>query len=434
MHVNKHLAFSALRRTLSERFRKVSDNRQESKVDHSMHDCLMSGFSMMLLQDPSVLCFQKRLQQQHHQNNLTTIFDVDTIPKESQMRDTLDGIDTDPIDAVFPDYLKRLQRHKQLIHYQVLGGYCLIALDGSGYFSSYKIKCPHCLRQKKKGLPVRYHHSVLQAAIMNPDMRQVLPMAPEFIRNNDGNKKQDCEINAGKRLLGKIRTAHPKLKIIINADGLYSKQPFIDEVKAAGMSFILVAKPNDHTVLFEWVEDMMSLDAGHFLEFVDTKKRRHLYQWVNQVPLNGTKDADDVNFLQYQIIARDGKIVYKNSWVTDIRIDSENIVELVKAARCRWKIENETFNTLKNQGYHLEHNFGHGKQNLCEVFFRLNMLAFFVHQILELTDRLYQNVRAKFSSRKEFWNQIRCTMRVLIFRNWQHLFEFLHAPPEIEPP
>jgi hypothetical protein len=92
------------------------------------------------------------------------------------------------------------------------------------------------------------------------------------------------------------------------------------------------------------------------------------------------------------------------------------VLTLVKGGRSRWKIENETFNTLKNQGYHIEHNFGHGQQNLSMIFFTLNLSAFYVHQILELTDRLYHTVRySKFTSRKEYWNQLRCTIRILIF-------------------
>ena len=75
-------------------------------------------------------------------------------------------------------------------------------------------------------------------------------------------------------------------------------------------------------------------------------------------------------------------------------------MQLVRAARARWKIENEGFNTLKNQGYHLEHNFGHGDQHLSEAFFTLNLLAFFIHQIFELVDGLYQRVRTFFSSRR----------------------------------
>jgi len=152
------------------------------------------------------------------------------------------------------------------------------------------------------------------------------------------------------------------------------------------------------------------------------------------VPLNGTKDADYVNFLKYQIVSKDNKVTYKNTWVTDISIDENNIVTLVKGGRARWKIENEMFNTLKNQGHHIEHNFGHGKKNLSMIFFMLNLLAFFTHQILELTDLLYQKCRSDFSSRKEFWNQLRCTFRFMVFTSWESMLEQIIGLPEPMPP
>ena len=99
--------------------------------------------------------------------------------------------------------------------------------------------------------------------MLHPHMRQVLPLAPEPIANTDGHSKQDCELSAAKRILPKIRTAHPKLPIIITADGLYSDQPFVHALKIAGMSFILVAKPADHKILFESIHELSGLgDAG----------------------------------------------------------------------------------------------------------------------------------------------------------------------------
>jgi hypothetical protein len=434
VHHKKHLSFAALRRTLSEHFRRIDDQRQSAKVDYSLHDCLMSGYAMMFFQDPSVLTFQQRLQDGIHKNNLSTLFAVRDIPKDTQMRQVLDDIAARKLDGIFSDFLHRLQRGKHLVNYQFLHGSYLVSIDGSEYFSSENIHCPHCLVTTSKGKQ-RYHHQILQSVIVNPDMRQVLPLAPEAISNRDGTKKQDCERNAAKRLVGKIRAAHPKLKIIVTADGLYSNQPFIDELKTASMSFILVAKPTDHKLLFEWVNELSQLDAGGCLEFSDHKGRRHRYQWVNQVPLNGSKDADLVNFFQYQLVAKSGKVTYKNSWVTDIKVDENNVVNLVKGGRARWKIENETFNTLKNQGYHIEHNFGHGQKNLSMIFFVLNLLAFYVHQILELTDRLYHTLRyTKFTSRKEYWNQLRCTIRILIFPRWESLLQFILDPESGIPP
>ena len=435
MHLKKHLSFNALREALSDRFNQIDDLRQNAKVDYPLHDCLMSGFAMMFFQDPSLLAFQQRIQDSIERNNLSTVFNVGTIPKDTQMREILDPIESQAIAPVFSDFLLRLQRGKQLARYRFIDDMYLISMDGSQYFSSEKINCPNCLvTQSKNGKP-RYHHQILQPAIVDPDIKQVLPLAPEQISNQDGAEKQDCEINAGKRCIKKIRKAHPKLKIIITTDSLFSKQPFIDELKKADMSFILVAKPTDHKVLFEWVNDLTQLGEGGRLELTDSKGRRHCYQWVNKVPLNGTKDADDVNFFQFQIISKDNKITYKNSWVTDIHIDRNNIVTLVKGGRARWKIENETFNTLKNQGYHLEHNFGHGQKNLSFVFFMLNLLAFYVHQILELTDGLYQRLRyKKFTSRKEYFNQLRCTFRIMLFKSWEHMLNHILDPPLIFAP
>ena len=434
MHQKKHLSFSALRKALSAHFDRIDDHRQGGKVAYRLHDCLMSAFAMMFFQDPSVLAFQQRMQEHIQVNNLQKVFDVTDIPSDTQIRDVLDPLSPDELEGVFTEFLRRLQRGKHLDDYQFLDGMYLVPIDGSQYFSSEKLCCPHCLVATSKGKK-RYHHNILQAAIVCPGMRQVLPLAPEQISNRDGRKKQDCELNAAKRLVKKIRKAHPKLRIIIGGDDLYSKQPFIDAVKAEGMSFIFTAKPKSHKVLFQWVEQLVGLGSGGSLEYGDEKGRRHRYQWVNEVPLNGTRDAGAVNFLRYQIVAKSGKVTFNNSWVTDIVIDRDNVVELVKGGRARWKIENETFNTLKNQGYHIEHNFGHGRQNLSMIFFTLNLLAFYVHQILELTDRLYQTVRyRKFTSRKEFWNQLRCTFRILVFRNFEHMLAYILDPPQIMPP
>ena len=223
------------------------------------------------------------------------------------------------------------------------------------------------------------------------------------------------------------------MKIIISGDDLYSKQPFINELKKAKMSFILVAKPTDHKILYEWIGEIKKMGKAFSLKYTDLKGREHLYEWINDIPLNGTKDAGDVNYFEYHLIAK-GKVTYHNSWVTDIAVDKNNVTELVKGGRGRWKIENEGFNTLKNQGYHIEHNFGHGKKNLSFTFFLLNLLAFFMHQIFELTDILYQKCRKKFSARKEYWNQLRCTFRILLFQDWENLLKFVICPPDSRPP
>jgi hypothetical protein len=434
VHIKKHLSFTAQRQALSELFEHIEDPRQSGKIDYRLHDCVMSALGMMFFQDPSLLSFQRRMKHPLQCGNLKALFGVESIPKDCALRDCLDAIPTAALQPAFEILLQRLQRGKQLSAYSVLDGHYLIALDGSQYFSSEALHCPGCLTHKAaKGGAVRYSHQILQAVILNPHLRQVLPLAPEPVTNADARGTQDCELAAAKRAVANIRAAHPKLPIIITADGLYSNQPFVDALKTARMSFILVAKPTDHQRLFEWVEEMVALAAGGRLELTDPNGRCHRYRWVNQVPLNGSKDADLVNFVEYWLMVG-SKATYHNSWVTDIPVNTDNVVELVRAGRARWKIENETFNTLKNQGYHLTHNFGHGQQNLSVNFFVLNLLAFFIHQVLERCDAHYQRCRGSFSSRQEYWNNLRAAIRLMFFEDFEHLLRVVADPPDIRAP
>jgi hypothetical protein len=433
VHTKKHLSFSAMRKALSALFENIDDPRQAGKVDYSLPDCLMSALAMMFFQDPSVLSFQRRMQDRFQDSNLKAMFAVENIPSDDALRQTLDQVSTETLHPAFSELLHRLQRGKQLDAYKLESGHYLIVLDGSQYFSSESIHCPSCLTYKGAKGATRYSHQILQAVMLNPHLRQVLPLAPEPIANTDGQTKQDCEINAAKRSLTKIRAEHPKLKMVVAGDGLYSKQPFIDAAKQNRFSYILVAKPSDHKVLFEWVNELDGLGQCDYLQFSDEKGRRHVYRWVNQVPLNGSRDADQVNFFEYWLHVGQ-KVTYHNSWVSDLDVSKANVVELVRAGRARWKIENETFNTLKNQGYHIEHNFGHGQRYLSNNFFILNLLAFYIHQILELCDRGYQYCRSKFSSRKEYWNNLRAVIRIMLYRDFEHLLRHLADPPEIRAP
>ena len=219
---------------------------------------------------------------------------------------------------------------------------------------------------------------------------------------------------------------------IIVADSRYSKQPFVERLRAAGFSFLLVAKPGDHTSLFK---DVDGLRRGNLLNrhATDHRGERREYEWVTDLPLNGQPDSPLINFIRFRIV-KAGKITYRTAWVTDLVSTTDNIAQLVRAGRARWKIENEGFNTLKNQGYDLEHNFGHGHQHLSEAFFVLNLLTFFMHQIFALVDGLYQRVRTFFSSHRAFWDEVRSAFRLFLFTSWDQVLVRMNSPPEQLPP
>ena len=94
----------------------------------------------------------------------------------------------------------------------------------------------------------------------------------------------------------------------------------------------------------------------------------------------------------------------------------------------RWKSENECFNVMKNHGYCMEHSYGHGKNNMAFNFYLLTLLAFFMHQIFELTDRQYQACRSKLGSKKHLWETIRSYIKIIVFDSWELLLEFVLSP------
>jgi len=265
---------------------------------------------------------------------------------------------------------------------------------------------------------------------MHPDCSEIIPFMPEQIVNTDGTEKQDCEMNAAKRYIEKIAKNFPQLNLLIGGDALFSKQPIIEDILEHQRHYLFMAKPTDHKYMMEWLEAYHQL---HSIEFKDEKGRTHYYEWMNDVPLTGDKNTVMVNFLRCTITGKKRKkdtekILYSGSWVTDLSVSAENIKTLIKAGRCRWKNENECFNVMKNHGYFMEHNYGHGQKNLAYNFYLLTLLAFFFHQIFELTDRQYQACRKKLGSKKHLWETIRSYIKIIIFDSWEILLEFVLNP------
>lgn len=436
MKIKKQLNFSSLRKKASEIFSNISEHRQKNKTTVSIHDAMMSGLACMHFQDPSLLQFQERMQIEQHSNNLKTLFDVENIPKETQMREIIDGVSSEHFNLIFKDYYLRLQRNKTLEPFQIFPGMHYFPIDGSEFFSSKEVHCNQCLTKEHKADEKTYSHYVLQGGIMHPDCSEVIPFMPEQIVNADGMEKQDCEMNAGKRFVKRLSQGFPQLKLLIGGDALFSRQPIITDVLNLKMHYLFAAKPTDHKYMTEWLDTYKAL---HSYEFIDSLGRKHFYEWMNSVPLHGGKDSINVNYLRCTISGKknkkeksEDKVLFRNSWVTDIPVSSENSVTLVKAGRCRWKNENEVFNVMKNHGYCMEHNYGHGQKNLAYNFYLLTLLAFFMHQIFELTCHLYQSCRKKFGSKRFFWENIRGDIKRFVFATWEQLLEFLLSPASFQ--
>ena len=149
------------------------------------------------------------------------------------------------------------------------------------------------------------------------------------------------------------------------------------------------------------------------------------------------RDSDDallVNWCELVTTNDSDKVIYKNAFVTDHLITEKNIIDVIKAGRARWKIENENNNTLKTKGYHLAHNFGHGKEYLSQLLLTMNLLAFLYHTVLHFVDIAYQLIRKKLPTRSTFFDDLRALTRYMYFDNWQQLLRFMMTGLEIDLP
>ncbi len=281
------------------------------------------------------------------------------------------------------------------------------------------------MQKTGKSGKVTWYHQMLGAAIVHPDHKEVIPLMPEPIIKQDGETKNDCERNAAKRFFEKLRHDHPHLKLIVIEDALRSNAPHIRELQDHNMHYILGVKEGDHKFLFEQVRQAESAGRVTVMESVDEATGvRHRFRFLDEVPLNESNQDLLINFLGYDEIHPNGREQHF-SWVTGFPLTEQNVYQIMRGGRARWKIENETFNTLKNQGYQFEHNFGHGNEHLSVVFAMLMMLAFLVNQTQQLCCPLFRSVWKKLGSKKMLWERMRSFFREYIVFSMQEIFEAL---------
>ena len=356
------------------------------------------------------------------------------MPSDTRMREVLDDASPNDISPLFKEVFKEVQRGKLLEDMEFMDGHYLMSNDGTGCFSSSKVHCENCLvKTSSKTGKKTYHHQMLSSAIVHPDQKVVIPLCPEPIIKQDGETKNDCERNAAKRLLANFRKDHPYLKVIVVEDALGANAPHIKDLEKHNCKYIIGAKQDGNKFLFEQVESekgkVTEFDYEEIISRVGKRKQQlpdikiiHKFKFINKVPLNESNQDVLVNFIEYWETKPNGKIQHF-SWITDIEVTEDNVFKIMKGARARWKIENETFNTLKNQGYKFEHNFGHGKNSLSTVLALLMMLAFLIDQIQQKACSLFKAVLIKLVRKKYLWEKMRGLFYEFEFNSMQNLFE-----------
>jgi len=412
----KNLSVDGLFQIIRVASEKINDHRSQ-KVGIELSDAIMSAFAMFSLKEPSLLAFEEKRNDQ----NMKNVYKIRNVPSDTHMRTLLDEIDPAKIYPIYKKVFAEVQREKGLEDMVFYEGHYLLSNDGTGYFSSDKIHCKSCMEKvNSKTGNVKYYHQFLGSCLVHPDVKEVIPLGPEPIKKSDGSTKNDCEQNASKRFLKRFRREHPHLKIIMIEDALASKAPHIRDLEAHDIRYILGAKAGDHKFLFDYVDSDKYQTIEH--KQMDENGVVHKFRFANKVPLNAGNQDLLVNFIEYWETKPNGKKLHF-SWVTDLDVTKENVFLFMRGGRARWKIENETFNTLKNQGYQFEHNFGHGKKNLSTVFALIMMLAFFVDQVQQKLCPLFRGAWEECKTKRSLWEKMRAYFTTLIFSSMKEILE-----------
>ena len=409
------------------------DTRKGRGGNIEIADFGLSAFAMFFMQGASFLRFQRALEKGHGRSNCQTLFRIGRIPSDNYIRDRLDEADPALLQPCFERMETLLTEPPIRQAFSRLDGRTLVAWDGTEYFCSQKLGCPNCLTRKRSNGRTENYHSLLSATVVAPGHSKVVPLMPEFIATRDGAEKQDCERNAVKRWFGKHGARLAPLRPIYLGDDLFACHPVAKMVTDAGDDFIFTAKETSHKALYDFI-------AGAELSSHEEKARRRTtketfrYRWIEAIPIREAKDAILVNWIGFEIVDAKGKIKYSMAWVTSLPVSKANVAEIVACGRARWKIENESFNVMKNHGYELEHNFGHDQKFLAMTLAALNLLAFAWHTVLELLDPPWQAARQAAAKRTSFFAHILMLTAYVVFPSWPVLLEALTnfaIPPEL---
>ena len=423
------LSFKRIIEGIRSTFQCFTDIRKESNnFSYSMEDAAISAFSVFFTQSPSFPDYQKRMEQQRGKSNAQSLFGIHQIPQASQLRRLLDPVSPKELYPLISSINDELKNQGLLKNFININNTCLIPLDGTEFFSSEKISCSCCSSTTLKNGQIRYRHAAVTPMLVAPGQEHVIPLPPEFIHPQDGHEKQDCELAAATRWLEQQGVHYLSWGVTFLGDDLYCHQPFCQKVLESGAHFIFVCKPDSHKEAYEWLDDF---SRNGTISTVTRKRwtgKEHLtdtYRFMHHIPLRNSDDALKVNWFELTTTTESGDIVFRNSWVTDHAIHERNIEALVLAGRARWHIENGGNNVLKTKGYHFDHNFGHGDQNLSNVLATLILLAYLTHTALDWLDERYHAIRAILPSRRTFFEHMRALIQYIFFDSWDQLMGFM---------
>lgn len=318
------------------------------------------------------------------------------MPHSDSLNNYLEKLSPECLAELRRKMIKSLLRMKIFYNGRLLGKYWKIIIDGTGLYYFKERHCDNCLVTTHTGEDGKktkaYYHKVLEAKLVLSD-KIVISIDTEFIENESGDAdKQDCETNAAKRLLARLKKDYPRLPVCIQADGLYETMPMMELCRKNDFRYIFTHKDGRQKNLDDSYELFKQGGYGRTVEKTGAEKGTAMY--VNHV--EGTAGKTEIsNIFEYQYERRDKKgnlKTVKHQWLTDIELTERNLEEMISAARGRWKIENEGFNNQKNGIYEIEH-LNSRDSNAMKNHYLLTQIADIIMQIYLAWNPLLKEIK-----------------------------------------
>lgn len=417
-------------------FETIEDNRAKN-ARHKLDDIFMSGFALFNLKYSSLLEFEQLTS--YEKQNVQSLYGIKSLCSDDQLRRTLDSHDPDFLRIQFVKQFKKLEKAGILQDYSYKIGsvaYLLVSCDGVQHFSSKSISCPCCLTKAHKDGSTTFHHNMLCAALVHPQKRETFIVNVEPTVCQDGVLKNDCERNAAKRLQANMKLDYGsyqnKYNFLFVEDALYANAPHIRELSGNGFSYILNVKPDSHKTLFAQIEGKRQRNELKKHKIIENGIT-HEFEYVNKVLLCNSAPDIRVNFIQYRQTDKKGNTT-TFTWITNIVLAANKLFDIMQAARARWKIENETFNTLKNLGYKFEHNYGHGNDHLSTMFAYLMLYAFYLDQLIQTCCHIFQEIEKIVKTKIRIWAAIKALFQTTFCHSMLFIYHSVFAlfKPKIE--
>lgn len=382
---------------LFEKIKEIEDHRNKS--EYELVELIVACIFMMMVKSGSRNAFNNDKNTAYFEDNYYKLFKM-RIPHMDTVNDVMCKLEEEELELLKAHMIRSLLIKKTLHKFRLFKEYFMIAIDGTGIMSSSKRHCEHCLTKTSKSGKTTYFHNILEAKLICSNGFAISLMT-EWIENPDGNfDKQDAELKAFLRLAPKLHKMYPRLPICITADGLYPNQTFFSVCKKYNWSYIVTFKDGNLPSVWDEVrilKDIISDNSCKQTEVIKKNRICNEYTWINRINYKGFL----VNWIKCiettQQIESQEEESHRFVHLTDMEIDRNKAAPISKGGRLRWKIENEGFNSQKNQGYNLKHKFSRVNLTAAKNYYQCIQIAHLINQLIILSNKFKALLKGKIT-------------------------------------